>query len=337
MRVRLFLFLGVYSALMLLGSLSPFTGWSLPEGGWPAVTAFLQAPWPRYVTRTDLATNLLLYSPFGYACALWFSTPGHRLWGVLAGLLAGVTFSFMCESLQQFLPARNASNLDLLVNTLGAFIGALLAIHHSRWLRAGAALRRWRERWFHDGRAANLGLVLLALWLASQFSLVPASGIGWLHLHLRPLDLPLDNLAGLNLAWLLALLAEMIAAGAFAACLLRPGRYVGGLALLFFVAFLVKLLAATILLKLSVVGGVLSLETLAAFILAFWLLLLPTISRQRWFVAVFGMLLLVLLRTSLAQGFLPVGSVLNIVGLAKHLGALWPLFGLLWLVVYRNA
>lgn len=323
-------FLLVYGLLILTGSLYPFSGWEAQTG---SLFSFLNAPWPRYFTRTDLATNLLSYAPLGYGFALWFSLPGHRLRGVILGVLAGSLLSFTCESLQQLLPSRIASNLDLLVNVLGVLLGALLAIHHSRWLRAFSAMKRWRGNWFRPGPATNLGLGLLALWLLAQFALVPISGIGWLQLHLRPLDNPPTDLSGINTAWLLALFVEMVALGAFTGTLLRPGRYVGGLTLLFFAAFFSKLLVATALLKLSVVGGILSLETLAAFILALWLLLLPDVSRDRVGVAMVGMAVLVLLRLILAEDFMPRASFLNIVGLAKHLGALWPVAGLGWLVV----
>lgn len=322
-----------YGLLIAVGSLYPFSGWQGFEGN---PLDFLASPWPRYITRTDLATNMLSYTPLGYAFALWFSQPGHRLRGVIFGVMAGALLSFLCETMQQWLPSRIASNLDLLVNGLGALLGALLAIHHSRWLRAFRAMRRWRGKWFRPGTAVNLGLVLMVLWLLAQFALVPISGIGWLHLHLRPLDSPPESLAGLNIAWLLALFAELVAVGAFTGCLLRPGRYVGGLTLLFVAAFFAKLLVATILLKLSVVGGVLSLETLTAFILALWLLLLPDVSRDRAKVAMVGMTLLILPRLILAEDFLPRASFLNIVGLAKHLGALWPVLGLGWLLLART-
>jgi VanZ family protein len=327
-RARLVWFLLFYGIFILAGSLYPFSGWT---GLDDSPLHFLTAPWPRYITRTDLATNLLSYAPLGYAFALWFSSPGHRLRGVILGIMAGILLSFLCETLQQFLPSRITSNLDLLVNSLGALLGALLSLHHNRWLRAGHAVNRWRGRWFRADLLTSLGLMLLALWFIAQFALVPVAGIGWLHLHLRPLDLPPPSLEGINIPWLLALFSEMVAVGAFAGNLLRPGRYVGGLTVLFLAAFVGKLLAATVLLKLAVVGGVLSLETLAAFVLAFWLLLLPAVSRHRFGVAMAGMVLLILARLSLAEDFLPRTSFLNIVGLAKHLGALWPILGVGWL------
>ncbi len=331
-RARLRNFIAFYVLFLVVGSLHPYQGWGALSD-WSL--GFIWAPWPKYVTRTDLATNLLVYTPLGYALALWFSMPGHRARGVFLGGMAGLTLSFFLESAQQLLPGRIASNLDLLVNGLGAWNGALLALHHGRWLRAMSALSRWRDRWFMPGVATNLGLALFSLWFFAQFSLLPLSGIGWLHLHLRPIDHLPESLAGINSPWLMAQFVEIVALGAFAACLLRPGRYVGGMALVLFSAFLAKLLAATILLRLAVVGGVMSLETLAAFLLALWLLLLPGSSRHRHGLAVGAMIVILLARAGLADRFIPDGSLLNITGLARHLGALWPGVILVWLFSRR--
>jgi VanZ family protein len=323
-------FIVLYVLFLVVGSLYPFSGWR-PLSDWSF--HFLTAPWPRFITRTDLATNLLVYTPLGYALALWFSTPGKRPRGVVLGACAGVLVSFALESSQQLLPSRIASNLDLLVNGLGALTGALLTLHHGRWLRAGRALRHWRERWFQAGKSANVGLALLALWFLAQFALLPFPGIGWLDLYLRPIDTPPDGFDQINLAWFAAIGLEMLTLGVFAASLLRPGRYASAMLLLVALAFVMKLLAATILLKLKVVGGVLSLETLAAFLLAFWLLLNPLVSRHRRQVALFLLLAIPLIRLGLS-GFQwwPAVSVLNIVGLAKAVASIWPYLALITLV-----
>jgi len=187
-------------------------------------------------------------------------------------------------------------------------------------------------RWFHAGMSTNVGLALLLLWFLAQFALLPFPGLGWLDLHLRPIDTPPGGLDQINLRWFAAVFLEMATLGAFAANLLRPGRYVSAMLLLLVLAFSMKLLAATILLKLKVVGGVLSLETLTAFLLAFWLLLLPAVSRHRRMVAISCMAILILTRLWLSKDFLPNTSFLNIVGLAKHLGAIWPVLAGIWLL-----
>jgi hypothetical protein len=80
------------------------------------------------------------------------------------------------ESLQSYLPVRVSSNVDLAFNTLGAWLGALLA-----WaLEKLGVIDRWsrfRARWFvADARG---GLVLLALWpLALLFPAAVPFGLG---------------------------------------------------------------------------------------------------------------------------------------------------------------
>ncbi len=323
--------LAVYLALVVVSSLHPFAGWASPAQ-WSL--QFITAPLPPFITRTDLTTNFLVYLPLGYLLALRLSQPRRRGRAVLLTTLAGLGLSLGLESLQQLIPGRIASNLDAALNTLGTLTGALLTLHHGRLLRASRRAWRWRQDWFRPGWAVDVGIALVFAWGLAQFALLPVPGAGWLELHLRPFDTAPGGLDQLNLAWFAAVALEMAALGAFTACLLRPGRYVSALVLLFLLAFAVKLLAATFLLKLKVVGGVLSLETLAAFLLAFWLLLTPWVSRHRP-LAAFGLLTAILLLRLALGGhlLLPKASLLNIVGLAKAAAAFWPWLAILTLVV----
>lgn len=327
------LFLAGYCVLLILGSLYPFRGWEGLEG-WSA--AFVADPLPRYITRHDITTNLLVYLPLGYALALLGALPRRRLPGILLAVLLGGAFSFALESLQQLLPSRVASNLDVYLNTVGTLVGASLAVHHGRWLRAWGAFRHWRRRWFQPHGPATPGLWLLLLWAFSQFALLPFPGLGWLDLHLRPIDTPPAHLAQLNLPWFLAVFLEMAAVGTFASTLLKPGRYVSAMLLLFLTAFLLKLLAASVMLKLRVLGGILSLETLAAFLAALWFLLLPVISRRRrtWAALLAGLILAGRLAWVEAPLW-PASSLVNLVGLAAHVGALWPVLVLAQLLLVR--
>jgi len=327
------LFLVLYAGLIAFGSLYPFAGLKGLEH-WSG--EFITAPLPRFITRSDISTNLLAYLPLGYALALRFGLPRRRLRAIFFALLVGFSYSLSMESLQQLLPGRIASNLDVFLNVLGIFAGALLTLHHQRWLRAGRALRRWRARWFLASPAVAFGLWLLLLWGFAQFTLQPFPGAGWLGLHLRPLDIPPGGLDQINLPWFAAAWLEIAVLGAFAASLLRPGRYVGAVLSLLVVAFAVKLLAATMLLKLKVVGGVLSLETLAAFLLAFWFLLIPQVSRRRQVAALLLLLTILGVRVALAGYLLwPVASLFNLIGLAKAVASLWPWLALGVLLALR--
>ena len=298
-------------ALIVLGSLYPFVGWR-PPATWSY--AFLFAPPPRYVTRNDASTNLLAYLPLGYLLALYLFRPGSRAPSIALVWLAGVLLSLSMESLQVLLPGRFASNLDVVFNGLGALTGALLALHHARWLRAGRTLYGWRRSWFRPRGEATLGLWLLVLWLISQFALVPQPGVGWPAIHL-------------------SMFLELTTVVSFAACLLKPGRYVGGVFLALISVLGFKLLIWAVLMRPRVIGGILSPETLAAFILALWLLLLPSVSRHRRAAAILLLAATVLVRLLVIPApFWPSGSPLNLIGLGRHVAAIWPWLALLYLV-----
>jgi VanZ family protein len=157
--------LTVYTALIVYASLHPLAGWRDP-GGSPL--AFLTAPWPRYVTAFDLAANFLGYLPFGLLCALMLGARSSALKVVGTVALVGGVLSLALETVQVYLPARIASNVDLIVNVAGAAGGAVLGVWIGPALQRGGLVQRLRAQAFVPGLAADLGLVLLALWLFAQ-------------------------------------------------------------------------------------------------------------------------------------------------------------------------
>ena len=157
----------IYAALVVYASLYPFDGWrSVGIAPW----TFLAAPLPRYWTGFDVAANLLGYGPLGFLLALSALRTSPRLPAVLLATLGGGLLSLVMESLQTYLPMRVASNVDLLLNLVGAWLGALMAFA----LEKAGAIARWsrfRERWF--AAHSRGALVLLALWPVAL--LFPAS------------------------------------------------------------------------------------------------------------------------------------------------------------------
>ncbi len=163
----------IYAGLIVYASLYPFADWRY-QGIAP--WAYLWQPLPKYWTGFDVGINVLGYAPFGFLLALSALRTGRGRHAVLLAGLCGVFTSLLMETLQNYLPSRVPSNLDLSLNSAGALVGAALAA----LLERAGALARWsriRERWFV--REARGGLVLLALWpLALLYPVAVPLGLG---------------------------------------------------------------------------------------------------------------------------------------------------------------
>ena len=163
----------VYAALVVYASLYPFADWRY-QGVVP--WSFLWAPIPRYWTGFDLISNVLGYGPLGFLLALSALRTGRGRLAVKYATLIGAGMSLVMESLQVYLPARVPSNVDFVLNVLGAWLGAALAALMERM----GAIDRWsrfRTRWFVPN--ARGGLVLLILWpMALLFPAAVPLGLG---------------------------------------------------------------------------------------------------------------------------------------------------------------
>jgi VanZ family protein len=152
-----------YIVLLVYGSLSPWTGWrSLGVGP----LEFVRAPWPAYVTGFDLTLNVLAYAPLGLLLPLALHPRLRGLPAFATAVGAAAFLSLGIEGLQNYLPARIASNLDVLTNVAGASLGALAATVLAPTLIDGRQVQLARQRWFRP-RSAVL-LLLVALWPMAQ-------------------------------------------------------------------------------------------------------------------------------------------------------------------------
>lgn len=174
----------LYAALITYASLSPFSGWSLPAG--VPYFGIGHMPWPRYWTAFDVVSNLVGYMPLGALLLGALVRSGTRTVAAVAVAIAGGTLlSFAMESLQNFLPQRVPSSLDLALNAGGTVAGVLAAllIH---WL---GGVSRWqivRDRWFIDRSAG--GIALLLLWpLGLLFPAPVPLGLGQVLVRLQDL------------------------------------------------------------------------------------------------------------------------------------------------------
>lgn len=172
---------GAYSLLVVYASLYPFAGWRDQE---ISPFDFLWAGWPKYWTWFDIVANGVGYVPLGFLLALSFLRRGNvrhfrrhpNIAAVVVALVAGSLLSLCMEAVQNYLPSRVASNVDLGLNALGTLVGAIVAAA----LELAGAIAHWsrlRERWFiPEARGA---LVLLALWpFALLFPAAVPLGLG---------------------------------------------------------------------------------------------------------------------------------------------------------------
>lgn len=176
---------GVWATLAVYASLYPFSGWR-DTGGDPLT--FLIGAWPRYFTGFDIATNVAAYVPLGFflcvAIRRWLSVPLAVLFATILGCLLSGTLEF----LQNYLPTRVPSNLDLACNSGGAFLGAVAAARWGNMVLEYSRLENFRDRILSSRRGTDSGLMLLGFWLVAQLDPALISfGTGDLR---RLLDLP---------------------------------------------------------------------------------------------------------------------------------------------------
>ena len=150
---------------LVYATLHPWVGWRVPAH---SIFRYLGLGWPRFWTWFDVISNLLAYVPLGILLALRLRPiwRGGRI--LLVALLAGALFSLILETLQNFLPTRVPSRLDLLINTFGALLGAGTALLFAQ--------RPHREReliWHKPNYFSHESLpflLIVALWLCAQFT-----------------------------------------------------------------------------------------------------------------------------------------------------------------------
>ncbi len=231
----------LYGAMIVYASLEPFSGWMAPLPGAPF---FLFAPWPARYTRFDIAINVVAYIPFGFFVGLTGRHTRAAARFATATAMAALLSAAM-ETAQMFMPARDASTMDLVSNAAGGALGGLAALLLNSTPGLRTRIAQSRHRVFLGGRSGDLGLALLAVWLLAQVN----PGIPLFAATFDPsLELTRD-LAG-TLLQAAQSAFNVIGAGLFLALLLRQRRYLGGAVLVLIgVALMLKGAAATVLLR----------------------------------------------------------------------------------------
>ncbi len=236
----------LYGLAIVYASLQPFANWMAPVPGSPH---FLVAPWPPRWVRYDIVTNCAAYVPFGFFVGLAARRRAPPYPFAIA-LGAGVLLSLAMETLQMFVPTRDATLADLLANTAGAGLGGGLAMAFARSPRPSRALAAARDGWFMRGTVGDLGLALLAIWLVVQanpgiplFATVYDSTA-------RPFVEPASVDVAATLVECVHSAFQLLGVGLFVALLVRERRHVAGAVLLLIgTAAIIKGMAATVLLS----------------------------------------------------------------------------------------
>jgi VanZ family protein len=117
--------LAIIAFLIAYGSLFPFR-FAAVDGAGPV--ELLQRLSFAPTTRSDLAANVLLYLPLGASLAWLLATRLGGLASVIAAAAIGALMSLAIELAQLYETRRVASLTDFSCNTIGAAIGAFIAL-----------------------------------------------------------------------------------------------------------------------------------------------------------------------------------------------------------------
>ena len=332
-----------FTLLVIYASLDPFTGWR--DSGAP-LFAWLTAAWPRYYTVFDLVVNVLAYLPLGFLWSTTLQARFPRAGAALLAALVAMTISLSMETIQNFLPTRVPSNLDLGSNTLGGALGALFAIGRGQTLLAGGRLEAWRQRWFIAGGLGDAGLIIMALWLLAQLN--PETllfGTGDLR-HLLGLEgaisFDVERFPRIETA---IAAANTLAASLLVSCLMRRRRLAGVL-LVLCAARAGRTVAAVFLVDPSEALGWITPGNRSGLAIGL-LLMLPCLALAPALRRILtGMALLfatVLVNMSPENPYLSEaiqgwhqGHFLNFNGLTRLASALWPFLALPWLLTRES-
>lgn len=152
-----------YLLLIVYASWFPFSGW---RSSGLSPFAFLNLQMPRWWTGFDVMVNVVGYMPFGVLLVLALHPRVRGMWAVVIAAVVGLLVSGTMETVQNYLPSRVPSNLDLLTNAGGCLAGALLGAWFAPMLLDHSRLYLLRQRWFASH--ASQGVVLVALWPLAQ-------------------------------------------------------------------------------------------------------------------------------------------------------------------------
>ena len=167
----------IYAAAALFASLLPLDYQPIPlETAVQRYQAALAEP-VRVDSKSDWASNILLFIPLGYLLTAAFAVDRPRLRFLVAPVVIAfcAVFSASIEFTQLFFPPRVTSLNDIVAETIGGALGAI------GWLAVGQTLTAWARR---DELGLGAGVF--------PMELLPCCLLGLVIDQLLPLDLSLQ-------------------------------------------------------------------------------------------------------------------------------------------------
>ena len=320
----------LYVVLIVYASLFPLTGWRWPQ---EPLWHFLLWPWGMETSRSDVVSNVLAYVPLGILLVMRGKARGRSgLHNVALAALSGWCLSLSVESIQQWLPDRMPSAIDLVTNLGGTCLGACAGLMFAGESDLAQRLRAARAAWCVPDPAVSGGLLALLIWVLSQLSpFVPSLDLGTVKAGLSAIWMILNQPSRFDMVLALIYALNILGLGLLAQTLTRPERRSWPLFAL--------LVTVTLLLKIIVVGRVLAPEALAGLAAALVLLLFLLELSVR--TAAWGAMIAVAAGFIVAEmrsmdgplhpfNWIPFAGEMdrNIYGFASILGGVWPFVAL---------
>jgi glycopeptide antibiotics resistance protein len=247
----------LWGLFIVYGTLLPFQFSTNGEYAQASLRRIWEHPWPNG-SRVDMVSNVLLFMPWGFLLAAWRMKCGTGFWAAaVLGLLSGFLLSGAVECAQLFTPSRTTSLLDLLTNTAGSTLGAVIGWPFARRVWP-AMVGKFRQLTVQRpltacGLAVAAGLTVAALAPFDISVQVSELKSAIRNARLIPFGSTLDGTVVPAKAWssVSDLLVWMLAGGLFALAAREAGRR-GGQAIMLAVIAAVSLCLATELMQIVI-------------------------------------------------------------------------------------
>jgi VanZ family protein len=172
----------IAAALIAYASLGPFR----IHVSLPMAWHVLSTTWPPVIgSKTDFISNVILQMPLGFliAGAVGLDRPGRRALALTVAVLLGGGLALAIEIAQVYVPSRTPQFIDVVAETIGAFVGAIA------WVIVGNPLVRVFRPWWRARGSLTLACLMIYVaawtlwqWVPFDFTLRRSEVAGKYHL-----------------------------------------------------------------------------------------------------------------------------------------------------------